>query len=89
MDRESATVREDLQRRLQETIAVTKANRDPQSPTQFDAALRRTVAVERRALHELRSRGEIQDDVFQRLEEELDWLELAASPSRELEVLNA
>jgi CPA1 family monovalent cation:H+ antiporter len=88
LDTEAAPVRDNLKRQLQEAIQVTQSKRDPQSPTKFDAALARAVAAERRALHGLRGRGEIQDDVFQRLEEELDWLELAALPSRDLEVLN-
>jgi Na+/H+ antiporter len=88
LDQEAAEVRLDLQRRLKDAMEITKSNRDPQAPTPFDIALGRTVAAERRALHGLRGRGEIQDDVFQRLEEELDWLELATLPSRELEVLN-
>jgi CPA1 family monovalent cation:H+ antiporter len=88
LDAEAAPVRDYLKRQLQEAIEVTQSKGDPQAPTKFDAALARAVAAERRALHGLRGRGEIQDDVFQRLEEELDWLELAALPSRELEVLN-
>jgi CPA1 family monovalent cation:H+ antiporter len=44
--------------------------------------LRRTGLAARRArLAELRERGEIEDDVFHELEEELDWAELAHSTS--------
>jgi CPA1 family monovalent cation:H+ antiporter len=88
LDTETAPVRDNLKRQLQEAVEVTQSKLDPQSPTKFDVALARAVAAERRALHGLRGQGEIQDDVFQRLEEELDWLELAALPSRDLEVLN-
>jgi monovalent cation/hydrogen antiporter len=38
------------------------------------------------SLHALRGAGEIDEEVFHRLEEELDWLELAALPSHQLEV---
>jgi monovalent cation/hydrogen antiporter len=35
-----------------------------------------TIAAERRALDQLRSRGEIGDDAFHQIEEELDWAEV-------------
>jgi monovalent cation/hydrogen antiporter len=38
----------------------------------------RTIAAERRALDQLRNRGDIGDDAFHRLEEELDWAEVYA-----------
>lgn len=88
LDAEPEAVRSTLRTQLQDAIEVTRAMGDPQAPTQFDTGLAHAVQAERRALHALRGSGEIQDDVYQRLEEELDWLELAALPSRELEVLN-
>jgi CPA1 family monovalent cation:H+ antiporter len=88
LDQEPEAVRGTLRKQLLDAIEVTRAMQDPQGPTRFDTGLAHAVQAERRALHDLRGCGEIQDDVFQRLEEELDWLELAALPSRELEVLN-
>ncbi len=38
----------------------------------------RAIAAERRALDELRSRGDIGDDAFHQIEEELDWAEVHA-----------
>ncbi|HEX6567136.1 MAG TPA: cation:proton antiporter [Chthoniobacterales bacterium] len=38
----------------------------------------RAIAAERRTLDQLRSRGDIGDDAFHRLEEELDWAEVYA-----------
>jgi CPA1 family monovalent cation:H+ antiporter len=38
----------------------------------------RTIAAERRALDQLRNRGEIGDDAFHQIEEELDWAEVHA-----------
>jgi CPA1 family monovalent cation:H+ antiporter len=38
----------------------------------------RAIAAERQALGELRSRGDIGDDAFHHLEEELDWAEVHA-----------
>jgi hypothetical protein len=38
----------------------------------------RTIAAERRALDRLRSRGDIGDDAYHQIEEELDWAEVHA-----------
>ncbi len=43
-----------------------------------DAPRRRAVAAARRAISDLRSRGEIGDEAFHRVEEQLDWMELSA-----------
>jgi CPA1 family monovalent cation:H+ antiporter len=48
----------------------------------------KAIAEERRVLADLRSNGRINDDVFHRLEEELDWAELNAAPARQLELLS-
>ena len=39
------------------------------------------TAAQRGTLHRLRVQGEIGDEVFQRLQEELDWAELDAAPA--------
>ena len=47
--------------------------------------IRRAVAeVQRRRLIAMRRHGDVQEDVFRLLEEELDWSALAASPSDDL-----
>lgn len=47
--------------------------------------MRRAVAeAQRRRLIAMRRRGDVQEDVFRLLEEELDWSALAASPSNDL-----
>jgi Na+/H+ antiporter len=84
---EPAAVAQVLKKQLQETMAVARSTHDPQGPTRFDSAHARAVAAQRSKLHDLRGSGEINDDVFHRLEEELDWLELAALPSNEIEVV--
>jgi CPA1 family monovalent cation:H+ antiporter len=66
---------------------VARSRHDPQAPTRFDSAHSRAIAAQRAKLHDLRGAGEIDDDVFHILEEELDWLELAALPSSEIEVV--
>jgi monovalent cation/hydrogen antiporter len=45
----------------------------------------RAIAAERRTLEQLRNRGDIGDDAFHRLEEELDWAEVYAQRSANLE----
>ena len=66
---------------------ITFSLHEPQASTRFDAAHARAVAAQRSKLHDLRATGEINDDVFHRLEEELDWLELAALPNNETEIV--
>jgi NhaP-type Na+/H+ or K+/H+ antiporter len=46
----------------------------------IDALRRRGIAAARDAVSDLRTKGEIGDDAFHRLEEELDWAELSAMP---------
>lgn len=86
-ERESPAVATVLEKQLQESMQVARSRHDPQAPTRFDAAHARAVAAQRAKLHDLRGNGEIDDDVFHVLEEELDWLELAALPSNQIEVV--
>ena len=85
-EREPATVAVVLKKQLQESMHIAGSRRDPQASTRFDTGLARAVAAQRSKLHDLRGAGIVADDVFHRLEEELDFLELAALPSRDLEV---
>ncbi len=84
---ESTAVGALLKRQFGEAKEVATTHSDPQGPTRYDAALARAVAAQRKLLHDFRAEGAISDDVFQRLQEELDWLELSALPARDLEVL--
>lgn len=49
-----------------------------------DALRRRAVEAARGVILDLRERGEIGDDAYLRLEEELDWTELSATPREEV-----
>lgn len=62
---------------------------DPQGATAFDRGLANVVTAQRARLDAMRGAGEVAEDVFDRLQEELDWLELAARPNREIEVREA
>ena len=53
----------------------------PQAATEFDHLRLRAIEAQRRTLHELRRTGRISDEVFHRLQEELDWSELDATPA--------
>jgi Na+/H+ antiporter len=48
-----------------------------------DPLRRRAVAAARAAVSQLRQRGDIGDDAFHRIEEELDWAELSAAPPQD------
>ncbi len=50
----------------------------------IDKLRRGVVEAQRKQLIEMRDKGEIEEDVFQALQEELDWASLAASPSDDL-----
>jgi CPA1 family monovalent cation:H+ antiporter len=54
---------------------------DPQAATDHDRLRLRAIAAQRRVLHQLREDGEIGDEAFHRLEEEIDWAELDAAPA--------
>jgi Na+/H+ antiporter len=49
-----------------------------------DSLRRRAVEAARAVIQELRERDEIGDDAYLRLEEELDWAELSATPREEV-----
>ena len=69
--------------------AVAKDRANPQADTEHDRLRIDAINVQRQFLVKLRQQGEISDDAFHRLEEELDWAELHASPREELELLDA
>jgi monovalent cation/hydrogen antiporter len=60
---------------------------DPLAATRFDELRLRAIAAQRAALLALRTRGEISDDAFRRLQEELDWAELDAAPASSFQPL--
>jgi len=54
---------------------------NPQAASEFDNLRLRAVEYQRQALIRLRADGIIGDEAFHRLEEEIDWSELDASPA--------
>ena len=86
LSRESGPAAEALSEeyRIEEQIARDELN--PQAETEYHRLRRKAVDAQRAALSSLRSGGAISEDVFQRLEEELDWSELAATSPDGLEL---
>ncbi|MEP6565864.1 MAG: sodium:proton antiporter [Mesorhizobium sp.] len=72
----AAAVRE--QYTAQRTIAENPE--DAQAATEYDRLRLYAIKSQRDALEELRRNGTIGDEAYHRLEEEIDWSELAASP---------
>ena len=69
--------------------AVAKDRANPQADTEHDRLRIDAICAQRELLATLRRQGKISDDAFHRLEEELDWAELHASPREEMEMLDA
>lgn len=60
---------------------VAQRQHEPQAATKHDKLRLRAIAAQREALHRLRAQREIGDEIFRRLQEELDWAELDAAPA--------
>lgn len=63
------------------------ASETPQAATAHEALKLRIIPKQRAALVGLRERGDIGDEAFHRLEEELDWAELNAAPAGQFQPL--
>ena len=71
-----AVLRREYQARLSNQAGETKT--DANNRSELATIQSRAIAAERQALDQLRNRGEIGDDAFHQLEEELDWAEVHA-----------
>jgi Na+/H+ antiporter len=80
----AAAVRE--QYTAQRTIAENPE--DAEAATEYDRLRLYAIKSQRDALERLRSDGTIGDEAYHRLEEEIDWSELAASPPGRFQPLN-
>ena len=68
--------------RAARTIAAD--DREPQARTAHDRLRATAIRAQRRALDALRESGQIEDDTYHRLEEEMDWAELNAIPANDV-----
>jgi len=77
---EVSEARAAVRREYEARLATATAEAQTGTNTRSELALiqSRAIAAERRALDQLRNRGDIGDDAFHRLEEELDWAEVHA-----------
>jgi Na+/H+ antiporter len=76
-----------LRAEYQDELSVAREGRNPRHVASIHKLRRAGVAARRRRLAALRSEDQIEDDVFHALEQELDWAELAASPTEGVEVI--
>ncbi|GJD49003.1 Sodium, potassium, lithium and rubidium/H(+) antiporter [Methylobacterium crusticola] len=77
---------EALRREFTAALREAEAHSEGRAPASLpaDAPRLRAVGAARSTILALRERGEIGDDAFYRLEEELDWTELSATPRDEI-----
>ncbi|MFH0129559.1 cation:proton antiporter [Variovorax sp. VaC1] len=68
--------------RAARTIAADESQ--PQATTAHDRLRATAIRAQRRALDALRESGQIEDDTYHRLEEEMDWAELNAIPANDV-----
>jgi NhaP-type Na+/H+ or K+/H+ antiporter len=61
--------------------SVAENPADPQGATKYDELRLRAIKRQRQELDHLRKEGIIGDEAYHRLEEEIDWAELAAAPA--------
>ena len=68
---------------------VAEDHYEPQAATKYDELRLRAIAAQREALYHLRAQGEIGDEAFRRIQEELDWSELDAAPAGSFQSLTS
>jgi monovalent cation/hydrogen antiporter len=69
-------------RQQYEAARMVATNPDhPQGATEYDKLRLRAIKGQRDLLHRLRAEGTIGDEAYHRIEEEIDWAELDASPA--------
>jgi hypothetical protein len=65
---------------------IAEDQNEPQAATTYDELRLRAIAAQRAALHRLRARGEIGEEAFHRIQEELDWVRTRCRASRKLSI---
>jgi monovalent cation/hydrogen antiporter len=63
--------------------------KDPQAPTEHDRLRLAAIVAQRAVLARVRDEDRISDEVFNRLQEELDWAELSAAHPEDARILDA
>ena len=70
-----------LARQVYEATLAVAGTATPQGATSYERLKLEIIPKQREALRALRDHGEIGEEAYHRLLEELDWAELAASPA--------
>jgi monovalent cation/hydrogen antiporter len=81
LDGETSTAAAMAREKYTTALKVAEDQHEPQAATKYDELRLHAIAAQRAALHRLRTRGEIGDEAFHRIQEELDWSELDAAPA--------
>jgi CPA1 family monovalent cation:H+ antiporter len=81
LDGQASGVAIAVREEFEAALAISGNAEAPQAATDHDRLRLRAVRYQRRALEELRVRGEIGDEAYHRVEEEIDWAELDAAPA--------
>ncbi|BCM85829.1 Na+/H+ antiporter [Methylobacterium indicum] len=86
LDGDDSPHAEALRREFDAALSEAESHDEGLAPESLpaDGLRRRAVEAARGVILDLRDRGEIGDDAFFRLEEELDWTELSATPRDEV-----
>jgi monovalent cation/hydrogen antiporter len=81
LDGETSTAATMAREKYAAARKVAEDPNEPQAATKYDELRLRAIAAQRAALQRLRTRGEIGEEAFHRIQEELDWSELDAAPA--------
>jgi CPA1 family monovalent cation:H+ antiporter len=81
LDGETSTAAATVREQYAAARRVAEDQYEPQAATKYDKLRLQAIAAQRAALHRLRTRSEIGDEAFHRIQEELDWSELDAAPA--------
>jgi CPA1 family monovalent cation:H+ antiporter len=77
---ESSEAAEAVRQQYSAARRVAQNVESPQRATEYDELRLRAIKSQRKVLERLRNDGTIGDEAYHRLEEEVDWAELDASP---------
>jgi CPA1 family monovalent cation:H+ antiporter len=80
LDGDASPEADQLRLHLKAQLDAAQNLEAPQAPTRLDELRLKLVPLQREALSRLRIDGEISDEAYHRIEEDLDWAELDATP---------
>ncbi|MDB5817659.1 MAG: sodium/hydrogen exchanger [Rhizobacter sp.] len=79
-------VMDSVREEYEEARDLSRNETDPQGQTRHDQLRLVAIEAQRGLLNEMRDAGQVDDDVYHRLEREMDWSEMSAAPSGELKL---